>query len=271
MSDNFQRYEAFTPEARLEPDTGSGVRINEYSSVTKVSVLDGVMTDVSQGHIKVNSGELNPHAGTSSVLATAHHPSGLPVTEILPTTLVEIDGVQAPVSFWVNEGRLQKAADGSYTEASGAPQVAPQVVSEPLPESDMALIAEALDGMAEQNVDSLIATGVSIAIGTGDEAALLNKFQQITGRDFEDANARLAVARGAFQGQADKAMQDIGVSAEDTSDFWGWARANHPSRLQDAIGKHVHGQNLDGYRTLAAQWFTAVAPSMAGKRLATPP
>ena len=43
--DNFQRYEAFAPEARMEPAQETGVRINVYDTVQRVSTLDGVMTD----------------------------------------------------------------------------------------------------------------------------------------------------------------------------------------------------------------------------------
>ena len=72
-----------------------------------------------------NTGELNPYAGSESIFATAQHPQGLPVKEINAETLVTIDGVQSSVAFWVAEGRLQRDANGAYSEREQeAPKIA---------------------------------------------------------------------------------------------------------------------------------------------------
>lgn len=118
---NFQSYTAFEAPAEEAPvTTWHATRVHD--SAYRVSTTDGVMTE---SVLKQESGrlaELNPFHGTDSIFANARNANGLPVTEILPTTLVEIGGVQAPVSFFVSEGILQRNADGTYGEPTAPPR-----------------------------------------------------------------------------------------------------------------------------------------------------
>src|SRR3989442_998629 len=107
---NFQSYmigqENFQPEAVRD----AGPQVHVRGTTTFVTTTDGEVVERSSGIDKGTTAELNPYHGTDSFAATARSPNGMPVTELLPTTLVTIDGVQAPVSFWVSEGRIEKAA-----------------------------------------------------------------------------------------------------------------------------------------------------------------
>ena len=110
-------FSSYTPSgAPVEPVGQSGALIRVHDTVNRVSIGDGEVTEGTQAFDKGSTAELNPYRGTESVFATAMAPNGAPVTEILPDTLVTIGGTQAPVSFWVSEGLLQKAPDGTYVE-----------------------------------------------------------------------------------------------------------------------------------------------------------
>ena len=67
------------------------------------------------------------------------HSAGWVNIQSAPTTLVEFDGLQAPVSFWVGEGRLSKAADGTFTANDAAFAIAETVDGDYLPVSDVGM------------------------------------------------------------------------------------------------------------------------------------
>jgi hypothetical protein len=60
--------------------------------------------------------------------ATVTTTGGRPVGQITGVSLVTLQGVQGTVDFFVNEGRLQRAPDGTYSEGKGnapVPQLQP--------------------------------------------------------------------------------------------------------------------------------------------------
>lgn len=272
MNGNYQGYSSFV--APEEPAGRAFSQVRVHDTVYRASSNDGVMTESIQANDKGNAGELNPYHGTASVLATARSPNGLPLTEILPTSLVEIDGVQAPVSFWVTEGRLQRAADGTYSEANNAPALkAPDVVdtSDFLPISDTAMSAinAALDSVDQGNLDGLAGVGMGFAVGRLDAAALAQKFSQVSGLDSGESHARLTTIKEAYQAQADEAVTArYGVPAADREAFYAWCRGNRQGQLQEAVQKQLHAHDLSGYRALASQWLTATPPSAAALKAA---
>lgn len=264
MSDNYQFYSTYNADAHPEPVSAPDLQSRIIDGALRVSASDGVMTETPLLNDSGHSGQLNPHFGESGALATAQNPNGMPVTEILPTTLITIDGLQAAAEFWCKEGRLAKAADGTYSESSAqAPAIeAPGEDFQPLPDRDMTDIATALEGVDAGNIDALLGMGVGVAVGRLDDAALLAKFQQVSGRDDGDAQARLAMIRGKFEQQASKALQASGLTATDVPLFLEWARTQQQGRLQEAISNHVHGASVAGYRALADRWMSETPPSI---------
>ena len=102
MTTNFARFE---PESLPDnPSQYEPVRIHD--TVTRTSVTDDEFDEDTTSVERGSTAGLNPHYGTSHFGATAQNPDGSPVTALLPTTLVTLDGVEAPISFWVNQGRL---------------------------------------------------------------------------------------------------------------------------------------------------------------------
>lgn len=244
-------------------------------TVSFVTSNDGAVTETTQTHDRGNSGELNPHHGTASILATARHPQGLPVYEIEATTLVEVNGVQAPVSFWVSEGVIQKNADGTFTEATSKPAEVPQVDTaehHAIGPHQMAIVNAALADVDQGALDGLAATAMGVAVGRLDASALSIKFSQVSGHDGEQGSGRLDSIKAVYQGQADDAITSrFGVAAADLPSFYSWARQNMQGQLTEAVMKQVHQHDVSGYRAIAAQWLAKTAPSAAAMKAAGHP
>ena len=272
-SSNFQRYSPMLNEPQPENirDT-SQVRIHD--TVTRTTTVDGQVTETSHTHQRATAAELNPHHGTGSVLATARNPDGRPVLGILPTTMVEIDGIQAPVSFWVKEGRLHKTADGGYGEGGTSEQQSAQAAATaaaqastgdivPLSAEGIAGVNLALGTTPAGHVDGILGMAAGVVSGSMDAATLVNHFSRVSGYSPEDCEARLTVMLGPFQGQADAALTNrAGLAAGDLPEFYAWARATQKDALRDCMLKQIHGSDVSGYRALANKWQNTTAPSI---------
>lgn len=259
---NLVQYQTFV-HADLEPPTPTGVQIKENLDTVSISTIDGVTTETRKGTESGRVSDNNPHAGTESILATAVHPRGLPVHAIEDSTLVTVNGLQAPASFWVKEGLLTKAADGTITEATAVPQeVSDEASSDdirPIHPENMAEIHAALQGVEESSVQGILAIGVGVATGRLDMAALEAKWAQVTGQGGEDSN--LGRMQEILQHQADHAVVTHGVASEDLGQFYAWAQTHSRDQLADAIGKQLHFADTSGYRALVTKFLATVPPS----------
>ena len=205
-------------------------------------------------------------AGTSGFEATARNQNGTPVTVLLPTTLVTIGGVQAPVSSFLASGILQKMPDGTYTEAAAVPEVAPEDTSDVLPmEADaMAAVNAALDTVDQGNLDGLMAVGIAVAVNGLDPRTLGHKFSAVSGYGGAEGAQRLETMRAAYQAQADQAlMTRSGIGADDLPAFYEWARENRRGELQQALQRQLQDHDVSGYAALAQRWLSATPPSIA--------
>ena len=272
-SGNFQRYSPMLNDAQPENvrDT-SQVRIHDTVTRT-TTTADGQVIVTGHTHHQATAAELNPHHGTGSVLATARNPDGRPVLAILPTTMIEIDGLQAPVSFWVKEGRLHKTADGGYGEggtseqqtaqATAAAAQAPTSDIVPLSAEGIAGVNLALGDTPAGHVDGILGMAAGVVSGSMDAAALVAHFSRVSGYSPEDCHARLTVMAAPFQAQADAALTTrAGLAAGDLPEFYAWAKANQKEALRDCMLKQIHGSDVSGYRALASKWQNTVAPSL---------
>ncbi len=263
---NLQQYQGGTEHAQYDTPTHTGVRATVRDTVTFATSNDGVMTGHTSGHDKGTTAELNPYYGTNSFGATAQNPNGSPVTELLPTTLVTMDGVQAPISFWVGEGRLQKAADGTYSEA--AAQAVAALQADPndflhIDANSMERLNHALDPVPQEYLDTLMASGVGIAMGRIDQASLVSRFASVSGRELDESQGRVEAIQAVYQAQADAALTGRnGLSQADLPAFYEWARTNRREQLQETIQKQLYTHDVSGYRTLATQWRSRVAPTI---------
>lgn len=263
-NDAFQSFQTYQAQpATPEPTSSHGNRFCETAN--RVTFVDGVMTETTAGTDKATTAELNPWHGTDSFAATARNPNGTAATEIRPTTLVTIDGVQAAVSSWVAQGRLHKAPDGSYQEAAGTPEAAPVDTSDVMPMDAQAMDAvnAALDTVDQGSLDGLMATGVAVAVMDMDPRTLEHKFSRVSGLGGEDAAQRLGTMQAAYQAQADTAlMSRSGLSAADLPAFYAWAKQNHRGELQQAVHRQLQAHDVSGYRSLADRWFSSTPPSL---------
>jgi len=265
MSDNFQSYSSYTPGP--EEIYAAMPQLREAAPVYRTSSTNGAVSESTErSHDTGHSGQINPYSGTDSWQATARTTTGRAVSEITPDTLVELDGVQAKVSFWVGEGRLSKSADGKYTEATAAPVAPQETTGEIMPMDDgaMGVINAALDPLPQHALDLITAQAIGAAVGRLSEESLTTKFAQASGIDPADSHQRLTTIKAIYQDQADTALRTrVGMAAADTQAFWAWAKANHGGQLQEAIGKQLRSADVSGYTALAKQWQSRTAPQLA--------
>ncbi len=257
-----------------EETYGSSQSSKDNPAVLTVTSVNGVMTESNAQVERGHTGQLNPAHGTDSFAATACNPGGQPVTEILPTTLVTIDGVQAPVSFWMAQGRIQKAADGTLSESAGTPKALPVDTSDvlPLSEAAMAQVNQALESVPQEGLDGLAATGIAMALGTLDPRVMAEKFTQASGFGGAEGAGRLAAMQGVFQAQADAAlMSRSGIGAEDLPVLYAWARASARGELQQALHQQLHHHDVSGYKALADRWMSSTPPSVQAMKAAGVP
>ena len=272
MSTDFQSYNAgYVPGADTAPLISSFQHARITGETHRAVFTDGVLTQDTSLQESATGADTSAFAGTSGWESTARNPNGLPVTSLLPTTLVTLGGVQAPVSSFVRAGLLTQMPDGTYTEATAAAEVAPEDTSDILPmePESMAAVNAALEPLPQDAYDGLAAVAVGVALGTVDAAALAHRFTAVSGLGGEDAAQRIAFVQSAYQAHADHAVTSrSGLSAEDLPGFWQWARDTRRSELQQAIQAQVSRNDVKGYAQLAARWQAATAPSIASIKAA---
>lgn len=262
---DFQSYSTYQAPPQEAPQ--DFVQVHVRDTTTRVSSSDGVVTEDTTTVERGGTMGLNPYHGTQHFGSTAKNPSGVPVTELLPTTVVTIEGVEAPISFWVREGRVTKGADGTYSEAEGTPQAPPSdIIGDhlPMPDAAMAQVNAALESVDQGCLDAIAAVGTGVAIGRMDRSALVQRFQQASGKDYEEAVAHVNVIMTAYQEQADRALKSrSGIAAADLPAFWAWAKQHRQGPLQEAVQRQIHAHDVSGYKALATQWAASTAPSLA--------
>jgi hypothetical protein len=197
---NYQSYSAYVPQPEETEPTSSHVS-RTITGTNRVTFKDGVITEQVVSDRKASSAELNPHHGTDHFGAKAHNPNGTPVIELLPSTVVTLDGVEAPVSTFVAMGRIHKGADGTYSESAGPAQVEAAANADYLPmiDSHMEAVNEALATVPQSDLDGLMAYGIGVAVKGLDPRTLVSRYTQVSGLGGEEGAAKLAVMQNAYQ------------------------------------------------------------------------
>jgi hypothetical protein len=261
---NLTQYQTFNDnQPPIEPDYRQpSTRI--VGAVTKVSSTDGVMTSNTQEQERGSMAELNPHHGDGTALATARHPRGLPVYEIEPDTIVTVNGVEAPVSFWVKEGYLQKTPTG-YAEAT--PEAAPQEASTaevlPIPQEHMDIINAALEPMPQENLDAFIGVAVGASTGRLTMEQFQRKFTEMSGIGGADGASRLEAVWATYQAQTNAALTTrYGLGQDDLPAFYLWAQQHNTGAMTDALQRQFRTHDVSGWKALVNQWQAKTPPSL---------
>jgi len=265
----FASYRVGQEDDGAENPRDTGPQIKVHDTVIRASTVDGNFTDDSTT-IGRSDSNINPHAGTDSILSTARNKDGSAATTINQDTLLEIGGLQATVGFWIAEGKIAKAADGSYTEATAAPQEAPQADPDfiPFSEQSIATINQALTPVDQSDMDGLAAIAVGVGTGRLDASALVDRFSQVSGESPEASQERINTVLSEYQSHANAAVAANGIGSDDLAGFWNWAKAAKPGALADAMQQHHHAGSVAGYRSLASQYLAATPPSIAALKKA---
>ena len=274
MTGGFASYTSYEPQP--EPFTApQGASIRVHDTVYRNSSSDGMMIESSAANASGNSGELNPHHGDGSILSTARNANGSPVSTITADTLVEMHGVQAPVSVFVSEGLMEQAPNGTFREATGQPQAAPEAAQGdflPMSEASMASVNAALASVEENHMDALIGTATGMAAGRLTADQFVQKFAQVSGLEAGESNAQAQTMIAAYQAHADEAlMTRSGIPESELPAFYAWAKVNAQGALQEAVHKQMRMHDVSGYQAIAAKWVSQVAPTLdAFKRAGVP-
>lgn len=261
---NFQSYSSYVPTHEVFE---AGPQIRQESPVHRVGMNEGRVTATSEQAVdRGNSGQVNEHSGTDSWQATARTVSGRAVADIQPDTLVEFDGLQAPVSFWVAEGKLAKAADGSYQVAAApAPAAAtgPDANFSGIPADAMETVNVLLEPLPQAALDSIQAHAAGVASGRQTQESLVAKFATLAGVSLEDAAGRLGVLSAIYGAQTDRSLQaNFGMGAVDRAEFFAWCKENKSGQMGDALTRQMHAGDVSGWTPLVTQWAGTVAPSL---------
>ena len=265
MTTDFQRYTAHETPVDAPPPVSSYQPSRICGETQRATFTDGKLTQDTSSLERARVSDASAFAGSQGFESTARNQNGTPVTALLPTTLVVLDGMQGPISSFLATGRLVKTADGTYTEATAAPEVATQDTSDvmPLDAQTMDAVNAALDTVDQGSLDGLAATAVAVAVNGLDATTLRAKFTTVSGLGGDDAAQRLGTMQAAYQAQADRAlMTRSGLSADDLPAFYDWCKANHRGELQQAVQRQLSSHDVSGYRALADRWFSATPPTL---------
>jgi hypothetical protein len=276
MSDyaSYQTYQAPSEESAQAPvqsrvDADAGM-------TTRVIIRNGVSTVEQTTSRGITGAELNPHHGDGSVFETARSKHSIGLQEITDETLLTINGVQATAKFFKAEGYIHQTADGKWVEGSGQAEAAPEAAPEADTSNDLSMPGEvaeavdrALDGVADSNIDPLVATGIAVATGQADLAILARKMVQWSGATPQEAATRIATMQQAYQMQADSAITSrTPVSAADLPHLYAWAKQAAPAELRCAVQSQIHSNDFSGYRALAERYLASNPPSLNAVRAA---
>lgn len=99
---------------------------------------------------------------------------------------------------------------------------------------------------------------------SGDFASTIKSFSASTGQTPEQATASVTKAMGVFQRGADGYLgKVIGMSAEDTADFYAWTKANNAGELKAAVNSMINANSFVKLGKLTDAWSQANPPSVS--------
>lgn len=262
---NYQSYSSYVP-AGTEEVFSAGPNIRHDSVVHRTTSSGGVMQESSEASTDRGSeGQLNPNYGDGSWKATATTKTGRPVSQIAGDCLVTIGGVQGSVDFFCEQGYLQKAPDGTYSEGTGnaPPPEVSQGDTHSLSDESMAVVNQMLEPLPQSQLDSVIAQVAGVVAGTLSDDSLTKKFSTQSGISLDDAAQRLTVLKSLYQSQTDNAISSkYGIDANDKDDFYQWCRTTAKGEMQDAVMKQLHSNQVSAWKPLADRYLAANAPSI---------
>ncbi len=262
-----QRYSMFTPEdLPFNTPVQQGPTYRIVGGAERQSTTDGVITTETQAPQSFSAAQINPWHGTDNVLSTARSKNGNPVSSVQSDTLVRINGLEAPASFWAVEGYLQKGADGTYSEVQGGPKAAPEVADPDAAHFEAGMVEmvnDAISAIPQELQMGAMSKGIATAVDGEGMAGLIQSVATRSGRTPAESQARIEAVQVVYQAQADRLLTGThGLAKEDLPDFYAWARTGHKAQLHDAVQKQVLSNNTSGYRALVDRYFSETAPTL---------
>jgi hypothetical protein len=214
---------------------------------------------------------------TTGFEATAIDPrTKRPTRDINDDTLITLGGTQGRAKDFYNAGLLDKDERGNFVspydkshprgepvEPQAAPQETPSDIAQ-MPSDLVAALDATVEGFAQGTVNAAVASGIGAAVGDLDFSVVAEGLARNTGIELADAQQRVAFAQQAYESQVRAYLSGprIGLDAGDVEDLVGWAQEKAKGDLKDAIQRQIYGQDMSGWRKLAAAYSREAAPTM---------
>lgn len=178
-------------------------------------------------------------------------------------SIISIDGREMTVDQAVMIGLLSPFQQGGAPAANklqGVTQETEQQQPEWAEEVHPDLQTEAVDMRTEETFTAVVentSAGTQIAavqeLATDGEIGERRMAQLASEMRIEPTQlqAMIDTMRPAFEAQANKAVEAYGV---DPFEVWEWAQQHCPSKMQEAINRHLTKRNTHGYSALAQEF-----------------
>jgi hypothetical protein len=227
-------------------------------SITTVNI--GAGTNQSAAVHTVSTADLN--GGHSDFLATARNHGMRAMGELNADTVVTFQGMEVSLAQLEAMGEVKRTAGRSYEVANTAPnQQEPTEQSLP-PGVELfsveveTQVAQAIAEVPQQIYDSAVAQ----ILEQGIDNVSLNDLAFQSGITPEVARARAETVIQAFTQQADSLAKSSGIS--DPSEIWQWASSERSEDFAAAKREMAFGRSTAGLRSLVADYFKSVPPSI---------
>lgn len=254
----------------MEAPISTGVTVNDNPGNINVTIREDGNSFEEQKGSRITGDDLCKYEA-SDWRATARNPNGgFRTNDITAASIVEIDGVSAPISTFLQIGAMVKDGDGfalagqTQDPTNGADQrqeANPDTATLDAAQERAAL--EALAPISQSTFDSCIASGAALVTNEMNFEDIVAKVSTQTGLDPDDAAQRIGVVRDTYQAQADAFITKAGVHPDDLEDFYNWCRgAGNKNVLKEAVQKQLYERDMSGYRKLIKGFDAATPPSV---------
>jgi hypothetical protein len=189
---------------------------------------------------------------------------GMSTNKIDADTTVEIGGMRAEVSTFVQAGILRETESGY--------ELAPQEQHQEQPEAaeagsmsaeEIAALDSAMEGFDSSTLQKGSALSIAAVVGDGSLDGVVSAVAQDTGMEPAEVAVKVQAVADKFQAQADRYItQHLGIPASDLPGFYEFCKQpQNKANLQVAIQNQVYGNSMGGYKGLADAYMAGVAPN----------
>lgn len=259
------KFNAFVPEEAAQPEA-------QQPQAASTSRVHGEVTRFAFGtEAAETSTKLTTYAHTTagasggSVLASLDRQGKSQSVELVPG----VPSSRTDVAVALREGLLVRDAAGNLQDAPDAAQKVEAMQAGPKeeqpqtdpgagvfnPEHD-SIWNSAIADMSQPAYDAAIAAGIAATIGQGDATQIAKALAANAGLEPEQANELVGAGIDMYTQVVERALAPLGLEGERLDASFEWMRSQ-PAKLQDALGRLLHGRDVGGFLDLAKDFRVA--------------